>query len=224
MSLRTLKNATRKEIGNKLNVLDNVQIKQQSDQTANTLSTFPPFQKAQNIAVYLNLPNKELHTDKIITNCLNSNKKVYLPRIELLNTFNDYKNFPNQKSCLHFLSINNQFEIDNLQLRGKYKIREPNYHINNSNDLLLNNEKLDLILLPGVAFSNNCMRLGHGAGFYDDFIKRYREKYNEIPLLVGIGLPDQLIDDHKLLHIEDHDEPLDFVIIADHIYSSNKQK
>lgn len=220
MTIPNLKNQLRKDVAIKLNSLDNDIIKSQSDQTANTILNFQPFKNAKTIGLYMHLPTKELQTDKIISNCFLNNKKVYLPRIEPLKTFNDKKNFVNQKSCLHFLSVENQLEIDNLLPRGKYQIREPTYHLNNSNDLLLNNEKLDILLLPGVAFTKNCKRLGHGAGFYDDFIKRYREKFNNLPLLIGIGLPDQLIDDHNLLKIEEHDELLDYVIIGDEIFSA----
>lgn len=221
MSLRTLKNKTRKEISNKLNSLDNTQIKSQSNLTAKTISSsFLPFQRAKSVGVYMHLPTNELHTDTIISNCLINNKKVYLPRIESLTAFNDKPNYPNQKTCLHFLSVENQNEIDNLKPRGKFQIREPNYNNDKSNDLLKNNDKLDLLLLPGVAFTKSCKRLGHGAGFYDDFIKRYRDQHNEVPLLVGIGLPDQLIDDDTMLHVEDHDELLDYVIVGNNIFSN----
>ena len=35
-------------------------------------------------------------------------------------------------------------------------------------------EKLDMIVMPGMAFDRGLSRLGHGKGFYDCFLQRYR--------------------------------------------------
>lgn len=220
MSLRTLKNKTRKEVAARLKVLDVAQVRAQSAATAAALARFPPFESARSVGVYMHLPANELHTDAILDSCFRTGKRVFLPRIEQLHVFDEQPAFPGQKSCLHFLSVRSRAETDALQPRGKYQIREPDYAPDLGNDLLTGNEPLDLLLLPGVAFTSTGRRLGHGAGFYDDFIKRYRAKHGTVPLLVGIGLPDQLVEDESVLQLEPHDEPLDYVILGGSVFSA----
>mgnify|MGYP003362232416 CR=1 FL=1 len=226
-AVKSLKWALRKEIKARVAKISHDALLNQSILAAKGISNLPEFESAKTVGVYMNLPSGELPTDEIVKTCFNFGKKVYLPRVTAISRFNDTKRFEKQKSILHFLSIENSAEAEGLPERGKYKIREPDFKTNESgsvvNDLLANNEKLDILFVPGMAFSSDCERLGHGAGFYDDFIKRYNEKYHERPLLVGLGLKEQLLskENGEVLHMEEHDELLDKVVIADAVYSRN---
>lgn len=85
---------------------------------------------------------------------------------------------------------------------------------------------IDLILLPGVAFTIEGDRCGHGRGYYDKYLKRYfelfPEKYAEnMPLedkakngktiLIGLALKEQIVKKDEL-PLDEHDFPLDFVL------------
>lgn len=78
---------------------------------------------------------------------------------------------------------------------------------------------LDLILMPGVAFSRSCSRLGHGMGYYDKYLHSYfnrfpdRVKINKT-LLIGLAFREQVVDDDQL-PIETFDYPLDLVLTSD---------
>jgi 5-formyltetrahydrofolate cyclo-ligase len=66
--------------------------------------------------------------------------------------------------------------------------------------------EIDLIIIPAVAFSTVCTRLGHGKGYYDCFIERVTKSRNEQgkakPFLVGVALDEQIVED---IPVEAHD-------------------
>mgnify|MGYP006272350079 CR=1 FL=1 len=47
-----------------------------------------------------------------------------------------------------------------------------------------------LVLVPGLAFDRECHRLGRGRGFYDRFLRRYRQDV----VAIGLCLERQLVD------------------------------
>ena len=63
---------------------------------------------------------------------------------------------------------------------------------------------LDLIVVPGVAFTPCGKRLGHGRGYYDRFFNKFHEGY-----LLGVALKEQIVAD---LPTDQNDFPLQEVI------------
>lgn len=73
---------------------------------------------------------------------------------------------------------------------------------------------LDLILLPGVAFSSSGGRLGHGMGYYDKYLHKYFDTFNRKinkTHLIGLAFREQIVDDGEL-PLDPLDYPLDFVL------------
>ena len=64
------------------------------------------------------------------------------------------------------------------------------------------------MLVPGVAFTKDGKRLGHGKGFYDIYIERMK-KAGLNPYLCGICLPCQLVED---IPTDEHDILMDKVV------------
>ena len=82
-------------------------------------------------------------------------------------------------------------------ISAKYGIQEPELHAP------LNLFDVDLILVPGVAFSLNGQRLGRGGGYYDRLMEGYKGK------TIGVAFNFQIT---PTIPSESHDIPVNIVI------------
>lgn len=81
---------------------------------------------------------------------------------------------------------------------------------------------LDLVILPGVAFTMNGGRLGHGRGYYDKYLNKLFQMYphkstlqnEKQTVLMALGFKEQIMDEDKL-PLDPHDYPLDLIITID---------
>ncbi len=93
------------------------------------------------------------------------------------------------------------YHPETLLKKSGYGILEP------VGGIPINPERLDIIIVPALAFDTNGFRLGYGGGFYDKLLSSSREDC----LKIGIGFSELLVDD---LPHEKHDEKLDTIIYA----------
>ncbi|CAG80466.1 5-formyltetrahydrofolate cyclo-ligase [Yarrowia lipolytica] len=203
------KQQLRKLIAQRVADVSKDSIQKQSLATTAALRTLNEYKSAQNIAFYMNMDSGELETMDMIRNAFEDKKRVFLPRIEKLADTAD-KIHPCQKSELRMLEIVDFKDVQNLQPRGPYKLKEPTKDAKD----VLESGGLGLIVLPGVAMTPQCARLGHGVGFYDAYIHKH-EKLLGVPKLVGVCLREQLVDE---LPLEEHDRLLDVVVSGASVY------
>ncbi|KIH58800.1 5-formyltetrahydrofolate cyclo-ligase [Ancylostoma duodenale] len=71
---------------------------------------------------------------------------------------------------------------------------------------------LDLVIMPGVAFTTGGARLGHGMGYYDRMLANHKTKFGKLPARYALALTQQIVDNVPL---GSTDVPLDGVIRAD---------
>lgn len=71
---------------------------------------------------------------------------------------------------------------------------------------------LDMIILPGVAFTRDGKRLGHGKGYYDTFQTNIFKLQERRPVRVALAFKEQICDD---VPVHEHDVILDQVLYAD---------
>lgn len=200
MSIRQAKNQLRKLIKAQLRQLNETNISLQSKFVLSQVIEDEKFQAAKKVALYMNMPNLEIRTMDIISHCFGANKEVYLPKccpIAVEGRKIDH---------LKMIFMPNLESVKTLQPQGKYKLKEPL-----DGEDVMDSGDLDVIIVPGVAFTKSGKRLGHGAGYYDEFLNTYYARYGKVPYLIGVGLSEQLVED---IPTEDHDWIINEVFIG----------
>ncbi|MGL6104719.1 5-formyltetrahydrofolate cyclo-ligase [Romboutsia sp.] len=94
---------------------------------------------------------------------------------------------------------------------GAYGIREPKEDCSPR----VNIEDIDLVIVPAVAYDEDCYRLGYGGGFYDRFLNRLRDD----SLTVGIAFDLQIFD---TVPKESHDAQLDYIITESRVLTPSR--
>ena len=93
------------------------------------------------------------------------------------------------------------YDFDRLG-ENKIGILEPNHEV-------MFKGTFDIILVPGLAFSEDGFRIGYGGGYYDYFLAQHPDV-----MKIGVGFPMQLV---KHLPNEPHDIPVDLLVLGDDI-------
>ena len=71
---------------------------------------------------------------------------------------------------------------------------------------------IEFVLVPGVAFTRRCERLGYGGGYYDGFIRTLARR----PALIAGAFELQLLAE---LPMTDRDERVDLVVTENASYA-----
>lgn len=198
-AVKLRKQSLRISITSKLANLNKQEIERQSTLVFQKVKENANFKQAKSVALYMSMPSVEIDTLQLIRHCFDQQKSVFLPSC--------FTEGGKPTKTMRFLQLNSFEEVMNLEPRGKYNLREPA-----SGEDIMDSGDLDIIIVPGVAFTNEGERLGRGAGFYDRFLTEYLLKFGQKPFLLGVGLKEQLI---LALPTESHDWTLDQVEIGD---------
>ena len=156
-----------------------------SAQIIDTIMNLPEFINCKNIMLYISF-NKEVDTYPLATWCLANGKTVIAPY------------------CIQPTRQIIPYKINNLTsdlTKSTIGVMEPNHNLLDK----VNIEDIDLIIVPGVVFDNDCNRIGFGAGYYDRFLLKKLKNTTTI----GIAYDYQIIDK---VPTDKYDLPLDFII------------
>ena len=155
------------------------------------------YQMASTVMVYLHC-RSEVRTQTWVKNLLKTNKRVVIPYCT------QDESGDNKLGLWHLENLN---EL----VKGTWGILEPPKKKWADLSKQLHPEQLDLVMVPGVAFSLQGARLGNGAGYYDRLLNQVRSDC----LLIGIAYESQLF---KEIQMDSYDIYMDFVLTEKKIY------
>jgi 5-formyltetrahydrofolate cyclo-ligase len=180
--MRDLKASLRFEVREKLKRISPAQREHDSARARTILEQQAIWQESQTILFFAPLPD-ELEIWPLLSAALAIGKHVFLPRFH--SDTNSYA------AC--------EVKIPDTDLiLGKFGIREPS---ETCPQIPLN--RLDLLLVPGVAFDLHGRRLGRGKGFYDQLLAAVRGK------TCGVAFDEQIVTE---IPVEPHDVLLNYIL------------
>ncbi|KDR19647.1 5-formyltetrahydrofolate cyclo-ligase-like [Zootermopsis nevadensis] len=167
----------RKDIKKIIALITPEQKKYQSDLVTERFLARPEYHKSRRISVFISMDD-EIQTDKIIQNIFLSGKSCFIPR------------YADDSRAMDMVRLNSIQDLDSLPTT-KWSIRQPAESEEREN--ALETGGLDLILVPGLAFTVAGHRLGRGRGYYDTFLAKCRTTQGSAPLTVGLAFSQQMV-------------------------------
>lgn len=179
--LQIKKDKIRKEILAKRNILSDKDINKKSDLIIKNLASY--IENVQNIMIFMDMKT-EVKITKLLE--LYPKKNFFISKIT------------NSK--------NREMKINKYN-KNELILHKFGYYESSSNDFY-DEEILDVVIVPALAFDSKKNRIGFGGGYYDTFLEKVRKKNNKV-LFIGICYDFQIIDS---VPTEKHDVTLDFVV------------
>ena len=179
--LQIKKDKIRKEILAKRNILSDKDINKKSDLIIKNLVSY--IENVQNIMIFMDMKT-EVKITKLLE--LYPNKNFFISKIT------------NSK--------NREMKINKYN-KNELILHKFGYYESSSNDFY-DEEILDVVIVPALAFDSKKNRIGFGGGYYDTFLEKVRKKNNKV-LFIGVCYDFQIIDS---VPTEKHDITLDFVV------------
>ena len=167
-----MKSELRKQVLHEMKAISQEQ-KQFIDQAlTEQLSQHPFYQEAKVIATYLSFPH-EFQTQELIEQALRDCKKVLIP-----------KTYP--KGRMDFVVYDPQQLV-----KTSFGLLEPQGDLE-----VVDVSQIDLIHVPGLAFTTEGYRIGYGGGYYDRYLKHFSG--NTLSTVYPCQIRDFIPEDHDI--------------------------
>jgi len=198
MGIHEEKELVREEMRKKRDSLTSEEAAKNSFQVMYHLLKMSRYNDAKTVLFYSSKGN-EVNTKEMIVKALMTGKKVLLPITNMA------------KEELEVAEIRN---YDRDLKVGAFGILEPKIRTESSK------EKIDIVIMPGLAFARNGYRIGYGLGLYDKLLPNLRESS---PAMKSIGLAYnfQVVDN---VPRDAHDQKVDAIVTETSIIVSSEAR
>ncbi|WP_459499429.1 5-formyltetrahydrofolate cyclo-ligase [Bacillus sp. C1] len=145
----------RKKIVEKMNSLSKEQHKTLSEQIVFSLYKQQEWREAETIGITLSMEH-EVNTYAIIEQAWREGKKVTVPKCN------------RETRTMTFREITNFEQLETVYM----SLREPIPALTKE----VETNEMDLLFVPGVAYTRRGERIGYGGGYYDRYLLEYKKK------------------------------------------------
>ena len=190
----TSKSEIRKQVLARRDQLGVAERRSLSERITKRLLALDSYSSASCVMAYASF-GSEFETGDFIADALARGKTLVLPRVE-----RDGR----------ALQLHRVRDPARQLVAGVWGIRQPRA------DLcpLVPASQLDFVLVPGVAFTRHCERLGYGGGYYDGFMRGLASR----PPLIAAAFSVQIL---PALPVSEHDQYVDCVVTENAEYRRN---
>jgi len=187
LNIMRSKGEIRKDLIRQLREQDPFLRKDRSRKVQDELLSSLEFKESRGVMAYVSLPT-EVDTHYFIRKTLERGKKLAVPCIDTVS---------------QSIIASELTSIDEL-VEGPLGIHEPE----NGPSKAVSLKEIDLIVVPGIAFDRQNMRLGRGKGYFDRFLANKELSSSKT---IGLAFSFQIVD---ALPVDAHDRPVHRVISA----------
>lgn len=202
------KTQLRKRMAEIVSTLKSEEKQAQSKVIFKKLINHPRYKDSKKISIFLSTKN-EVDTIPILQHAIDiDHKQCFIPLVRKTT----FRRDDTAQTRMIMYELTSMKEYEDLPTNN-YGIKEPVESVNTSRIATpCSKDCLDLVIVPGVAFSKDGRRLGHGKGYYDEFLVKWSETAHKSLYCIGLAFKQQLVDDP--MSVEGQDYVLDEVLTA----------
>jgi len=186
------KKSLRKQMKAKVATISQQDKKLQSKIVTGKVLKSAEYVNSKSIALYLHMDD-EIQTEDILIQAFKDEKICYIPRYFM------------GGNLMEMVRIYNLQDYENLPVT-KWNIKQPSDE--EKRPEALDEGSLDLMLIPGMAFTEKGLRLGRGKGYYDTYLAKAKSKEMN-PKTLALAFNEQIVSE---VPCDDHDYTIDSVI------------